>query len=91
MKDKTPLSSLSGWLTLAGMALIPLIIWVPDVQGVVARMFFGEHFHHIDGVLISPGWVHLSGNILGVDNRSLYGIGAPIIVAEIAQRLLGTI
>ena len=89
MKDKTPLSNLSVWLTVSGMVLIPLIIWVPDVEGAVARMFFGEHFHHIDWLLMSPGWVHLSGNILGVDNISRYGIGAPIIVSEIAQRLLG--
>jgi len=89
MKDKTPVSNLAAWLTISGMVLIPLIIWVPDVEGAVARMFFGENLHHIDWLLMAAGWVHMSGNILGVDNISRYGIGAPIIVSEIAQRLLG--
>jgi len=89
LKDKTPLSNLSVWLTAAGVGLIPLIIWVPDVRGAVARMFCGEHFHHIDWLLMSAGWSHISGNILGVDTISRYGIGAPILVSEIAQHLLG--
>ncbi len=89
MKDKTPFLNLSLWLTAAAGVLIPLIIWVPDVEGSVARMFFGEQFHHIDSILMVPGWVHLSGNILGIDNISRYGVGAPVLVAEIAQRLLG--
>ena len=91
MKDPTPFLNLSVWLTAAGMVLIPLIIWVPDVEGAVARMFCGEHFHHMDGLLMSAGWAHVSGNILGVDTISRYGIGAPILVSEIAQRLLGTV
>jgi len=89
MKDKKPLLNLSVWLTAAGMVLIPLIIWVPDTEGAVARMFCGEHFHHIDWLLMSAGWAHLSGNILGVDTISRYGIGAPILVSEIARHLLG--
>ena len=55
MKDKTPFPNSSVWLTAAGMVLIPLIIWVPDVEGAVARMFFGEHFHHMDWILMSAG------------------------------------
>lgn len=89
LKDKTPFSNLSLWLTASGMILIPLIVWVPDVEGAVARMFFGEGLHHIDWLLMSAGWSHMSGNILGVDNISRYGIGAPVIASEIAQRLLG--
>ena len=33
----------------------------------------------------------MSGNILGVDNMSRYGLGAPVLVSEIAQHLLGTV
>jgi hypothetical protein len=89
MKVKTPFSNLSVWLTASGMVLLPLIIWVPDVEGMVARMFVGEHFHHMDWLLMAAGWVHMSGNILGVDNISRYGIGAPVLVSEMAQRFLG--
>ena len=89
MKDKAPVPNLPAWLTILGVVLIPLIVWVPDVEGAVARMFVGEHFHHIDMLLAAAGWVHISGNILGVDNMSRYGIGAPVLVSEIAQRFLG--
>jgi hypothetical protein len=89
MKVKTPFGNLSIWLTASGMGLLALIIWVPDVEGAVARMFCGEHFHHMDWLLMSAGWSHMSGNILGVDNISRYGIGAPILVSELAQRFLG--
>jgi len=89
MKTQTPFPNLSVWLTASGMVIIPLIIWVPDVEGAVARMFCGEHFHHIDLIVMAAGWAHMSGNILGVDNISRYGLGAPILVSEIAQRLLG--
>jgi hypothetical protein len=89
LKDQAPIVNLPLWLTAAGTILLPLIIWVPDVQGAVARMFCGEDFHHIDLLLMSAGWSHMSGNILGVDNVTRYGIGAPVLVSEIAQRLLG--
>jgi len=89
LKVPTPILNLSIWLTVSGMVLLPLIIWVPDVEGAVARMFCGEHFHHMDWLLMAAGWVHISGNILGVDNISRYGIGAPVIVSEIAHRFLG--
>lgn len=89
MKIKEPFKNLSVWLTASGMLLLALIIWVPDVEGAVARMFCGEQFHHIDWLLMAAGWVHMSGNILGVDNISRYGIGAPVLVSEIAQRFLG--
>lgn len=89
LKDTAPIPHLAIWLTVIGMVFIPLIIWVPDVKGAVARMFFGEGFHHIDWLLMTAGWSHISGNILGVDNISRYGIGAPIVVSEIAQRFLG--
>lgn len=89
LKVNKPFPNLSVWLTASGMVLIPLIIWVPDVEGAVARMFCGEHFHHMDWLLMAAGWAHISGNILGYDTLSRYGIGAPILVSEIAQRFLG--
>ncbi len=89
LKEKVFFPQMSFWLTLSGMVLIPLIIWVPDVEGAVARMFFGEHFHHMDWLLMSAGWAHMSGNILDVDNISRYGSGAPILVSELARHVLG--
>ena len=80
MKDPAPFLNLSGWLTAAGMVLMPLIIWVPDIEGAVARMFCGEQFHHIDGLLMSTGWSHLSGNILGVDTTSVVTGSEPLFL-----------
>ena len=87
--DPRPFLNSSTYLTAGGMVLLALIIWVPDVEGAVARMFFGEHFHHMDWLLMTAGWAHLSGNILGVDTISRYGLGAPIIVSELTRHLLG--
>jgi len=89
LKVETHFPHLSLGLTASGMVLLALIIWMPDVEGAVARMFCGEHFHHMDWLLMAAGWVHMSGNIIGVDNMSRYGIGAPVLVSEIAQRFLG--
>jgi len=89
LKIEKPIDNLAVWLTVSGMILIPLLIWIPDVKGAVARMFCGEQFHHMDWLLMAAGWVHLSGNVIGVDNISRYGIGAPVLVSEIAQRFWG--
>jgi hypothetical protein len=89
LKNAAAIPNLSMWLNIVGMVLIPLIVWVPDVEGAVARMYFGEQLHHMDWFLMPAGWSHMSGNILGMDNLARYGLGAPIIVAEIAQHILG--
>jgi len=89
LRDLRPLAHLSIWMTAGGMVLIALIVWVPDVKGAVARMFTGEHLHHMDWLLMPAGWAHLSGNVLGIDNVSRYGIGAPVLVSELTQHFLG--
>lgn len=89
LKDDPWCNRMRVW---AGWLLIPVmiaIVWVPDYQAAVARMFIAEQFHHMDSFLMAPGWAHLSGNIIGVDNFSRYGIGVSVFVSEIAQHLLG--
>lgn len=89
LKDDSRCSRIAPRIRWLFIPVIIAIVWVPDYGGAVARMFIGEQFHHMDYLLMPPGWAHISGNIIGVDNLSRYGIGAPVFVSEIAQRLLG--
>ncbi len=63
-------------------------IYLPDPEGVIARMFIGEQLQHFDGTVMAAGWSYVSGHTMDIDNISQYGIGLPIITSWIA-RLLG--
>lgn len=64
-------------------------IWVKDIEAVVARMMFGEQFHHLDNALMGPGWAYLKGSVLNVDVLSQYGIGMPLSMAHLSELLGG--
>lgn len=70
-------------------ALFALLIFVPDYEAALARMFLGEQFHHTEAFMMCSGWAHVSGSLLNVDVTSRYGMGAPILLSEIARRLPG--
>ena len=89
LKDDRSCRRASPWVRGLFVIVIAAIVWVPDYEGAVARMFIGEQFHHMDFFLMPPAWAHVSGNIVGVDSLSRYGLGAPIFVGEAAQRLMG--
>ncbi len=89
LKDDRYCRRLSPWVRGLFVLVIMAIVWVPDHEAAAARMFIAEQFHHMDWFLMPAGWAHISGNILGIDNISRYGLGAPIIVSEMAQRFLG--
>ena len=76
-------------LSISVVIVLIAFMWVPDIEGAVARAFIGEQFHHLDWLIMPASWAHLSGNIIGIDQTTRYGLGAPVIVAEITQRLLG--
>ena len=67
--------------------LLVLMLYVPDAQGVIARNFLGEQFHHWDSAVMSPGWAYLSGCVLNVDVISQYGLGLPIFMAQLTKFL----
>ncbi len=71
------------------LLLIALIIYVPDPEASLAKMFFGEHFGHYDFTIMGPAYASLSGNLLFVDTMSTYGFGMPWILARVAQYCLG--
>lgn len=67
------------------LVFIVLLIYIPDPQAALAKMFVGEQFHHYDSVIMAPGWIAMSGNHIYVDNWSQYGLGMPIIVSHLAS------
>ncbi len=78
------------------MAIVPValliiasIVYVPDCIRVVARMFIGEQFHHYDIFVMAAGWAAYCGHIMDVDQISQYGVGMPIVFAQICRWLGG--
>ncbi len=72
----------------AGMVIFVIVlIYVPDVHGVIARMFIGEQFHHWD-FFMAPAWDFLKGGKPFVDVISQYGVGVPVVMG-FAGKLLG--
>ena len=67
------------------LILIVLLIYVPDQQAALAKMFVGEQFHHFDNVIMGPTWAVASGNLIYVDNISQYGLGMPIVISRLAE------
>jgi len=74
------------WSVPAGLFII---LFIPNIQGVVARNFIGEQFHHNDSFIMGPGWAYLSGQTLDMDIISQYGIGFVVVISRLAQFLGG--
>lgn len=77
------------WLLIVGSLLMVLIVFVPNYQRVLARMYIGEQFHHYDDCIMGPGWAALNGHTLDWDQLSEYGVGMPYIWSRIARGLGG--
>ena len=74
------------WARIAADVLVPgliiFLIYPPDLERVLGRMFVYDKFYHLDGFLMAPAWAHLKGLVLNKDVISQYGAGLPIIMAE---------
>jgi hypothetical protein len=70
------------WCVPVGLCIL---LYIPNIQGVVARNFIGEQFHHNDSFIMGPGWAYLSGQVLDVDIISEYGIGFVVVISRLAQ------
>ena len=71
------------------IAVIMLLIYMPDLERVMAMIFMGESMHHFDFILMSVGWASLWGQVPYVDVISQYGVGLPIIFAKIINHCGG--
>ncbi len=85
----TPSTFLVRWVEIAFPIFLVSILYIPDAHGVMARDFMGEQYHHWDSAVMSPGWAYLSGCALNVDVISQYGLGLPILVAQLSKILGG--
>ncbi len=72
---------------LACAGLIALL-FIPDPQAVLARMFFGDQWHHFDSFM-APAWAYTKGAVLNVDIMTEYGVGTPIVMAWFAKLMGG--
>lgn len=70
------------------IALIVLMIYMPDLDRVMALIFMGDWLHHFDFIVMSVGWASLFGQVPYADVFSQYGVGLPVIFAK-ASSLLG--
>ncbi len=62
-----------------------VLIFVPNTEGVIAREFIGEQFHHNDGSFMGPAWGYVAGQALDVNIISEYGIGIIAVISRLAQ------
>ena len=68
---------------------ITLIIFVPDLTKVLARVFVRDQFYHLDSFIMAPGWARLNGLVLNKDVISEYSVFMPMVFSKIAQALGG--
>ena len=63
----------------AGIFLLIVLIFAPDLSEVLARMFSYDRFYHFDSFIMSPGWAHHNGLVLNKDVTSEYSLIIPIV------------
>ena len=73
----------------AGVLLIVALLYLPNPEAALGRMFLGEQLHHFDIFIMAPGWAAMSGAVLYKDTISQYGVGVPIVLGHLAQWLGG--
>ena len=69
------------------VALIVLMIYMPDLERVMALIYMGDWLHHFDFIVMCVGWASLWGQLPYVDVFSQYGVGVPILFAKIIHAL----
>ncbi len=65
------------------------LIYVPDIEAMVAHIFMGEHFGHMDAFLMAPTWTIISGSMINVDMVSNYCFGLAFIAAFFTKLMGG--
>jgi len=76
------------WL-MAWNIIFPLIIvvllFVPDMDKVLARMFVRDQFYHLDAFLMAPAWAYQHGLTLNIDVISEYSVVMPAVVSFLSK------
>ncbi len=78
-----------GWGSLLGCLLIFLVIFMPDLQAVVAMVYMGDYFHNWDASLFGGVYAVYHGAIPFIDVNITYGLGASVMLAKVLHLLGG--
>ncbi len=81
--------ALRKFADIAGVILVVVVLYLPNPEASLGRMFMGEQLHHFDMFVMAPGWASLCGGVLFKDAVSQYGVGVPIVLSHLAQWLPG--
>lgn len=60
------------------ICILLFLIFMPDLNEVLARMFSYDKFYHLDGFVLSPAWAYHNGLVLNKDVTSEYSLIMPI-------------
>lgn len=71
------------------LLLLVLLIFVPDLDKVLSRMFVRDQFYHIDSFLMAPAWARLQGLTLNLDAVSSYSMVIPAVFSFFAKFMGG--
>jgi len=87
--DRSNSKILGQLIVVGGTLLLALIIFVPDNQRVLARMYMGEQFLHYEMFVMATGWAAFNKHIFYVDQISQYGMGMPYVFAQLTRWMGG--
>ena len=73
----------------AGCFFIFLVVYMPDLQAVVAMVYMGEYFHNWDVQLFGGVYAISQGLKPGIDVITTYGFGVSVIVAKLVNAMGG--
>ncbi len=85
LENQANINFLNRLAAVAMPVVIVILIYVPNVQAVVARFFIGEQFHHNDSFIYGPGLAYVSGALLNIETISQYGFGLPIVISTVGK------
>ena len=79
-----------GYLLLDALFILimAVLIFAPNLNEVLARMFSYDKFYHLDSFIMSPAWAHHHGLVLNKDVNSEYSLIIPIAFDSL-MRLAG--
>jgi hypothetical protein len=72
-------------ISVGGAMLMAGIVFVPNHERVLARIYVGEQFHHYDGFIMAAGWAAFNHHIMDWDQISQYGLGMPYVFAQLCH------
>lgn len=71
------------------LAALAFLLWIPNMQAALGRIFIFDQFDHLDAFLVSPSLAYFKGGALNVDVFSPMGVVAPVVAGGMAYILGG--